>query len=90
MTRWSRPMDHPFQHGPPLTYRGVRVGHDYRYQPATGEGQSSRRGESCTVRRIVPGDGTGAVRIAVEFADGEEAAVEWTALRGVRERLRGN
>jgi len=82
-------MDQPFQAGPAQMYRGVRVGHDYRYQPASTEGQSSRRGESCTVRRIAVGEQTGAVLIVVEFADGEELPVSWSALRGVRERLRG-
>ena len=90
MTRWSRPMDLPLQHGPVLTYRGIIVGHDYRYHLAIGEGRASRRGESCSALRFVPADRPGVVWTLVEFADGEKVPVAWSALRGVRERLRGD
>jgi len=88
MTRWSRPMDQPFQAGPLQMYRGIRVEQEYRYQRASTEGQSARRGESCTVRRITAGEQPGTVLITVEFADGEKVPVPWSALRGVRERTR--
>lgn len=81
-------MDQPFQHGRVFVYQGIRAGHDYRYLPASGEGVPSRRGESCTARRTIAGQQPGMVLIVVEFADGEEVAVDWTALRGVRERVR--
>ncbi|WP_456829872.1 hypothetical protein [Deinococcus sp. UYEF24] len=81
-------MDQPFQSGRFFVYQGVEAGHDYRYQPPVGEGLASRRGESCTARRMVPGQPPGSVPIVVEFADGVEVAVAWTALRGVRQRVR--
>lgn len=86
MTRRSRPTEQPLGHG--QVYQGVRAGHDYRYQPGTGTDQASRRGESCTVRRIVSIDRPGTVWVVVEFADGEKVSVEWSALLGLRERLR--
>lgn len=55
MTRWSRPIDQPFQSGRFFNYHGIKAGHDYRYQPASGEGLTARRGESCTAQRINPG-----------------------------------
>ncbi|MGY2892457.1 hypothetical protein [Deinococcus sp. UYEF24] len=81
-------MEQPFQSGRFFIYQGIKAGHDYRYLPATGEGLTARRGESCTARRIIPAQEGGVALIVVEFADGEEIAVAWTALRGVRERIR--
>ncbi|MGY2897309.1 hypothetical protein [Deinococcus sp. UYEF24] len=81
-------MDQPFQYTGGFVYHGIKTGHDYRYLPATGEGLTARRGESCTARRIIPGQEGGVALIVVEFADGEEIAIAWTALRSVRERIR--
>ncbi|WP_407570748.1 hypothetical protein [Deinococcus altitudinis] len=81
-------MDQSFQYAGGFVYQGIKAGHDYRYLPAPGEGLTARQGESCTARRIIPGQEGGMALIVVEFADGEEVPVAWTALRGVRGRVR--
>ncbi|WP_407569888.1 hypothetical protein [Deinococcus altitudinis] len=80
--------DQPPQYAGGFVYQGIKAGYDDHYLPTAGEGLSARRGESCKAHRIIPGQQGGMTLIVVKFADGEEMPVAWTALRGIRERVR--
>ena len=81
-------MDQPTPSGPWFNFQGIRGGHEYRYLPDLGEDHQERRGEACTARRVQQRRQEDAPLIVVEFADGEQLAVEWRVLKGLKERQR--
>lgn len=81
-------MDRPTPPGSRIVYQGIRAGQEYRYLPGLGEEHQARRGEACTARRVQQRRQEDAALIVVEFADGEQLAVGWRALKGLAERRR--
>lgn len=56
------------------TYRWLKRGHCYTYQPKVGKGDDARRVTTCTAL-ILPRPGTRPANVLVEFDDGHRAVV---------------